>query len=240
MIALYILLGIVLFFALLFSMKIKVYLRLTDALRVRAGFGPVMLTLVPKKERVVKAKDFTWEKHQKRLRKEAEAKRKKDGKAALKKAAKAEKAKKKAEAARLAEAAEKAAEATEEERDTNKLETILALVEFALEEIPRFVSYFETDVVMLDIAVGAKEAADTAVKYGRISALVSVLLELLNNKTRMKSRKNALIRVEPDFLAEKTVFKVEFKFRLRLFSVIRVGWHTLVWFIGRKIRESRA
>ena len=53
MIALYILLGIVLFFALLFSMKIKVYVRLTDELRLRAGFGPVLLTLVPKKKKAV-------------------------------------------------------------------------------------------------------------------------------------------------------------------------------------------
>jgi len=47
MIALYIILGIVLFFALIFSLKIKVYLRLEDELRVRAGVGPVVLTLVP-------------------------------------------------------------------------------------------------------------------------------------------------------------------------------------------------
>ena len=51
MTALYILLGIVLFFALLFSVKLKVYVRLTDALRVKAGLGPVLLTLVPKKKK---------------------------------------------------------------------------------------------------------------------------------------------------------------------------------------------
>ena len=75
MIALYIILGIVLFFALLFSMKIKFYVRLTDELRIRAGFGPVLLTLVPKKKRAVRAEDFTFKKHEKRLKKEAEARR---------------------------------------------------------------------------------------------------------------------------------------------------------------------
>ena len=68
MIALYIILGIVLFFALIFSLKIKVYLRLEDELRVRAGVGPVVLTLVPSKpKKPLNAKDFTREKHEKRL-----------------------------------------------------------------------------------------------------------------------------------------------------------------------------
>ena len=77
MIALYIILGIVLFFALIFSLKIKVYLRLEDELRVRAGVGPVVLTLVPSKpKKPLNEKDFTREKHEKRLEKDrAEAKK---------------------------------------------------------------------------------------------------------------------------------------------------------------------
>jgi len=240
MIALYILLGIVLFFALLFSMKIKVYVRLTDELRLRAGFGPVLLTLVPKKKKAVRASDFTWKKHQKRLKKDAEARRKKAEKASAKAAAKAEKDKKKAEAARLAEAAQKAAEDTDADHDSNKLETILSLVSFALEEIPRFVSYFETDFRMLSVTVCGKDAADTAVKTGQISAIASLLLELLRNKTRLHIARGALIDVQPDFTGEKTRFEVDFRFRLRLFSVIRVGWHTLLWFVKQKIAESRA
>ena len=46
-ILLYILLGIVLLLALIFSLRIKVYIRLEDELRVRAGLGPVVLTVVP-------------------------------------------------------------------------------------------------------------------------------------------------------------------------------------------------
>ncbi len=240
MTALYILLGIVLFFALLFSMKIKVYVRLTDELRVRAGFGPVLLTLVPKKRKTVREKDFTLEKHRKRLMKDEAARRKKAEKAAAKAAAKTEKKKKKEEAARLAKAAEEAAEDTDADREPNKLETILALVSFALDEIPRFVSYFETDFRMLRVTVCGRDAADTAVKTGQISAAASLLLELLRNKTRMHVARGAVIDVQPDFIGEKTRFEVDFRVRLRLFSVIRVGWHTLVWFVRQKIAEARA
>ncbi|MCR4904517.1 MAG: DUF2953 domain-containing protein [Clostridiales bacterium] len=240
MIALYIILGIVLFFALLFSMKIKVYVRLTDELRIRAGFGPVLLTLIPKKNRVVREKDFTYRKHEKRLKKEDEARRKKAEKEAEKAAAKAEKAKKKAEAARLAEAAEKAAGDTDADHDANKLETILSLVSFALEEIPRFVSHFETDFRMLSVTVCGRDAADTAVKTGTISAAASLLFELLRAKTRLHIARGAVIDVQPDFIGERTRFEVDFRFRLRLFSVVGVGLHTLGWLVRQKLSETRA
>ena len=45
MIVLKILLGIVLFFALLLSLHLKVYLALDDTFHLRAGLGPVLLTL---------------------------------------------------------------------------------------------------------------------------------------------------------------------------------------------------
>ena len=93
---------------------------------------------------------------------------------------------------------------------------------------------------MLSVTVCGKDAADTAVKTGQISAAASFLLELLRNKTRMHVARNAVIDVQPDFVGEKTRFEVDFRFRLRLFSVLRVGWHTFVWFVRQKIAEARA
>ena len=70
MIVLYILLGIVLFFALLFSLHLKVFIELEDKLKLRVGYGPVIITLSPKKKKKIKLSDFTYKKHQKRLEKE--------------------------------------------------------------------------------------------------------------------------------------------------------------------------
>ena len=50
MIVLYILLGIILFFALLFSLHLKFYLNISDVVTIHAGIGPVVLKLAPKKE----------------------------------------------------------------------------------------------------------------------------------------------------------------------------------------------
>lgn len=232
MIVLYILLGIVLFFALLFSFHIKVFLKLEDELRLRVGFGPVVITVSPKKEKKVKISDFTYKKHKKRLEKER--------KKALKKSAKqAEKAEKKRQAKLLKKEAEAAAKATEEAAAGNKLGSILALIRFVLSELPVFASYIKINIKKLHITVGGKDADKIARSYGTISALAANLVELLKNKTAMKPIPSGAVNVLADFIAEKTSYKLDISFKLRLFSIIRVGWHTLKWFISQKIKESK-
>lgn len=233
MIVLYILLGIVLFFALLFSMHLKVFIELEDKLKLRVGYGPVIITLSPKKKKKVKISDFTYKKHQKRLEKER--------KKALKKSVKqAEKAEKKRQAKLLKEEAETAAKATEEAVEGNKLGSILELIKFVLAELPVFASYIKTDIRRLHITVGGKDADKIARSYGTISALCANLVELLNSKTKMKQLRPGAVGVAADFVAPKTTYKLKLSFRLRLFSIVRVGWHTLKWFISQKIKESKS
>jgi len=77
-ILLYILLGIAVLLGVILSMRLKIYLRMTDVFGLRAGLGPVVLTLAPAKpKKPVDPEDFTYEKHQKRLRKERARARKK-------------------------------------------------------------------------------------------------------------------------------------------------------------------
>lgn len=225
---LYILLGIVVLVGALLTMNLKLYVRLTDSLELRAGVGFIMLTLVPAKRRKpVDLRDFTYEKHAKRLTKER---------------AKREKASKKKKLKELSKKAEQtAADEASAEKNGKKpkkftLEAITELVEFVLEEFPRFTSYIHTEIRELDIAVAGKDAADCAIKYGVISQLTSYLLEILDNGTKMKPICDDTVSVRADFLAEKTVYRFDLRIRLRLFSVVRVGFHTLVWFIRSKLK----
>ena len=85
--------AIVLFFVVLFSLNLKLDAKIADETVIRAGLGPIMLTLTPKKERQLDPKDFSYKKHQKRLEKDrkkalkkADKKRLKDEKKATKKA----------------------------------------------------------------------------------------------------------------------------------------------------------
>ena len=233
-ILLYILLGIAALLGVILSMRLKIYIRMTDTFGLRAGLGPVVLTLAPAKpKKPVDLKDFTYEKHQKRLQKEQVRARKKAEKAEQKKQAKA-----------LAKEAEKTAReeaAAEENGEPVKkftLEAVLGIIEFVLEEFPRFTSYIHTEIRMLDITVAGKDAADCAKKYGIIAQLTSYLLEILDNGTALKPVKADAVSVRADFLAAKTVYKMDIRIRLRLFSIVRVGFHTLVWFIKTKIKNK--
>jgi len=228
--ALYILLGIIIFFSLLLSCRIKVYLKLQDELTVRAGFGPIVLNLMPKKKKKIKLSDFTYKKHQKRLLKD----KKKAEKKAQKKSLKDEKKK---QAKELAKTAQAAAESTDPADDTGKLESIIALIEFVFEELPRLASTFRTKIKVLDITVAGKDAADTAKKYGVICFAVSCLIELLENKTKMTRRKTDHIFVQTDFLGDKTKFRLDVSFNLSLFSILCTGIRALGWMIGQKIRK---
>ncbi len=240
-ILLYILLGIVLLLALIFSLRIKVYIRLEDELRVRAGLGPVVLTVVPSKpKKPLDEKDFTYKKHQKRLENDRAAAKKKAEKQAAKKAKKDEQAAAKKKARKLAEEAEAASKNPDESKASDKLETILSLVGFGVGELGKLASWLHTDIKRLDITVGGSDAASIALNYGKISAAAAILMELLDHKTALKNRPRREVAVRADFLAEKTVFKVDMSFKLRLVSFLRIALHALVWFIRLKISQARA
>ncbi len=228
--------AIVLFFVLLFSLHLKLDVAmLSDILTVRAGIGPIMLKLAPKKERVINPRDFSYKKHQKRL--------KKDRKLALKKAEKKrlkdeKKAAQKAEDEKLKKDAEKAGE--EIKKKKFPFGFILALVKFIIRELDVFIGYFRTEIVALHITAGGKDAAAVGKTYGTMAAAVPCLVELISQKTRMKKLKENAVSVDADFLLEKTKIDVHIRLKLRLGNIVRVGIHALVWFIKQKISEVKS
>lgn len=233
---LYILAGIFLLLGLLLSFHIKVYLRLEDELHLRAGLGPIVLNLAPKKPpKPIDLRDYTYKKHQKRLAKDRLAAQKKKQKAAEK----AEKKRQDKLLAEKAEAAQSAIEEVENAPDEVKLFTIFEIIEFAVTELGRFGSYMKTDVRMLSVTVGGKNPEKIAKTYGMLCAAVPLLLEFLEAKTSMHVLRPNTIDLNADFTSDKIRFKVDFRFRLRLFSIIRIGWHALVWFIKAKVKQAK-
>ncbi|MBE6541197.1 MAG: hypothetical protein E7672_01990 [Ruminococcaceae bacterium] len=214
--------------ALFLSLRIKVFLRLEDVLSLRAGLGPVVLKILPKKKKEINLRDFTYKKHQKRLEKERKKK--------LKKKLKTQK---KTEAKALAEKAEKASQNTTEETKPEKLATVAEIIEFVTTELPRLCSYIHTDIVMLKIIVGGKDAAAAAKTYGTVCALTSLIIELLENKTAMKKMRQDAVFVGIDYTSPKIVFNIDFSFKISLFSIFRVVFHSLKWFISQKIKQSK-
>jgi hypothetical protein len=58
------------------------------------------------------------------------------------------------------------------------------------------------------VTVASDDPADTATRYGIISQGVAYLLQILCESTRISDRQLSKVRVEPDFLAEKSSFSL--------------------------------
>ena len=234
MTVLIVLAAIVLFFVVLFSLNLKLDAKIADETVIRAGLGPIMLTLTPKKERQLDPKDFSYQKHQKRLEKD----RKKALKKADKKRLKDEKkATKKAEEEKAKKTAEKAGE--ELPKKKFPIGFILALVKFVFRELDVFIGYFRVEIKMLHVTVGGKDAAEIGKSYGYLAQAVPLLVELLRHKTRLKKIKSNTISVNADFLLAKTKIETHIRLKLPLNSILKVGVHALIWFIKQKISEAK-
>lgn len=217
---------IILIIALILSLRLKAYITLEDTLTIRAGLGPIILQFLPKKRKEVDLRDFTYEKHQKRLEKERK-------KAAKKKA----KLQKKTGAKALAKKAEKASQSAENVGDTEKLSTVIEIIEFVTSELSSVTSHIHTDIRMLRIRVVGEDAASIAKKYGVICAASSLIIELLNIKTKLRKMNTDVVSVEADFISEKTTFNIDIQLKISLFSLLKAGFKALGWFISQKSKQ---
>lgn len=218
---------IILIIALILSLRLKAYITLEDTITIRVGFGPVVILLLPNRSKTVDLRDFTYAKHRKRLEKERKKAQKKK-----------EKIKKKAEAKALAEKVKKTSQCAENTEDTEKLATVSEIIKFVVSDLAFVASHLHTDIRMLRIRVGGDDAASTAKKYGMMCTVVSLILELLDNKTKLQNMTADAVSVKADFLSKKTVFNIDIRIKISLFSLIRVAFKSLGWFIRQKSKQN--
>jgi len=232
MVLLYILLGIVLLVGLLLSLHIKLYIKIEEETTVHAGFGPVLVQLAPKKKpRPVRLSDFTYKKHQKRLKKDQKAAEKKALKEQAKRARKKERESLKARAGHAASTIDKAA-------PEDKLASFTDILSLIFEELPKLASYLKTEIRLLRITVGGQDADRIARSYGKIAALLPLFIELLEAKTKLTPVKANAVQVAADFVAPKTTVQMNVRIKLRLFSLVRIAFHALLWLIRQKMKQA--
>lgn len=227
MTALLIILIIFLLFALILSLRLKLYIRLDDTLYVSAGLGPILLRLLPQryKRKAIDLNDYSYENHQKRLEHEKRL--------ALKKAEK----KRKKKLTKTLDDADKTVKAEADGKKTSKLslDAIIDIVSFVFSELPKLTSSFITEIRELDITVAGRDASDCAVKYGIISQSVSYLIEILDSSTKLKALRPDAVSVNCDFLAEKTSYKIDVRLKVSLFSLLKTGIRSLIWLLKSDI-----
>ena len=88
--------------------------------------------------------------------------------------------------------------------------------------------------------VGGNDAAKIALDYGKLEAAVSLLMELLDNKTRLSKIKEGTVLVYADFLAEKTTVELDISVKISGFSIVGLALSSLVWLIKSKFKADAA
>jgi hypothetical protein len=80
----------------------------------------------------------------------------------------------------------------------------------------------------LNFAISEEDAAQTAVQYGKICAVVYPLIKILSTG---KKWKNFEVHIFPDFKEEKSRIKFYTKLRLRLGRILFWGFKLLIRFL---------
>ena len=227
MIALWIVLGILLFLCALILIPVSIKIGYKEDVTLSVGVPGIYFPILPKKEK--KAKPLSKKKYEKLLLKDAERTEKKrlaDQKKAQKKKGTAK--------AKQAEKEQKAKD-TEMADEPSTMSLILRIVGDVLDT---FFGKLRVKIARVHIVVGGPDAAKTALTYGIVSQGVAYLMELIATKTKMTRAKNTYVSVVPDFLASKTTADLLIIFRLRLIDVLSTGIVFFIRFMKEKTASS--
>ena len=158
--AILVVIALLIFLLLMTNLKIRVA---SDGdITLKAGAGPVMLKLLPKRQKKVKLRRFTHKKYLALVEAEKKALQDKNTEQEAEKSEKKEKDKK------------------------ESIANTVSLITQILERLGVYAGRLRTNIKSLDITVGGDDAASAAVTYGVISQSVTYLLELLDCKTKLK------------------------------------------------------
>lgn len=212
-------------FALLLSLPLRIRIRVDEAFVVQILLGPFALLRIPKVEKPVDLRQFTYRKHQKRLAKE-QAKQAKQ--------AKKPKAEKKNASKRKA-LQEGAAEA---EKKENKLEGILCMVRCVFHVLPKLYGALRCQIAHLEVVVGGEEITDTALHYGILSQSLACLLEYLSESSHFVPPAPEVLTIRADFLAKKTTVRADISFMLRLGQIVSLLLRFVFRYIALQQRKA--
>lgn len=227
MIALWIVLGILLFLCALILIPVSIKIGYKEDVTLSVGVPGIYFPILPKKEK--KAKPLSKKKYEKLLLKDAEQ-------AEKKRLADQKKAQKKKDAAK-AKQAEKEQKAKDAEMadEPSTMSLILRIVGGVLDT---FFGKLRVKIARVNIVVGGPDAAKTALTYGIVSQGVAYLMELIATKTKMTRARNTYVSVVPDFLASKTTADLLIIFRLRLIDLLSTGIVFFIRFMKEKTASS--
>ncbi len=213
--------SVVLFFVLLLLSKVRVRVETGEPLKIRAGLGPILIKIFPKKKKIKKVRlsRFSQKKYLKLTEK-------------LKKERSKETEEKKPEQAE--EKKEKKEKPSGEKKSlSEKIDEIKSLVEFAVRTAGKYSKKINVSVKRLHVTVGGGDAAETAKKYGAVAQGVAYLTEVLPEAVTFRADPGA-ISADADFLSEKNSLEADATVGIRLINILRIGLAVLTRMFGGK------
>lgn len=189
------------------------------------------LRLIPKKEKKVHIKDYSYKNLQKKKRREEKKAEK----------AKAEKAKKAAVKKKTAEgdsgSGSKEASPKQKKKSKSVVSAILEIRDLIFDAVSRFPGKFRLDVNRLIISVGGKDAAATAVMYGVVTEAVGALLTLLESGIKLRRGGVNDIMITPDYLSGRIDADVKIRLSIKPASVLEIAFRFIIGYISKKIKQ---
>jgi len=240
-IALYILIGIVALFALIFTVRVRVTVEMADELKLDVSVFGIKIGILPKKQKKYKLSNYTLKKIAKRDRKKAIKEAKKAEAAALKKKKKDEE-KKKAAQEKLSKEEKKAIKA-KKKASRPPLPPLIALLRDTLGFFfPSIFGKFHFHVARIKLKIGGKDATQTALTYYAVTNALGPILGFIDRHSNLHGMNRAEIDVSPDFLSEEIKADVKIGFSTSLGGIlgtaIKTGFKLLAGYM--KIKPATA
>ena len=208
LIALYIIGGILLFFAFIASLRAEVLIAYSDEFALTVRVLGIPIKIIPKKKKKIKLSAYS-----KKNRAKYEAAQKE--KAIKKSKKKAEKKKKKADKA--------AGKVKPKKPLSETIDMILDLVKVA---VGRFGKHLRIRIARLHIGVATGDAASTAILYGAIAPSVACIAAFLDSTSTLRHPAKTDVDIHADYLSEKMVIDIEIGFSICVWQLFDILFRT--------------
>jgi hypothetical protein len=91
----------------------------------------------------------------------------------------------------------------------------------------------------IQIRVGTTDAASTAILFGAVNQAIILVIEALDRFGKLTSKKQDVIEVVPDFLAEKTTTDIRIDFSLKIWQILDIALKTFVSYTESKNKNTK-
>ena len=241
MIALYIILGIIALFVLIFSVRVRVTIDMADEMRLWVSVLGFRINILPKKPKKYKLGNYTLKKIAKRdAKKAAKEKKKAEAKALKQKKKAAEKKAKKENEAKLTKAEKKAKKAEKKASRPPLPDLINLLLKTLGFFFPGLFSKFHFHVARIKLKIGGSDAAQIALTYYAVSNALGPVLSFIDKHSNLHGMRRAEIEIVPDYLSEEIKADVKLGFSTSLGgilgTVLKAGFKLLFGYM--KIKPS--